>query len=94
MTDRTNLAASLRAQRNRYLRHLTAGDESLNAYKARAEAAEAEVEKLRQAVKGLAEVLDQHETKGPLPDTALMFCWLAAQNVRAVLRGYMLEKPE
>lgn len=54
----------------------------------------AERDALLGAVKGLVEVLDQHETKGPLPDTALMFCWLAAQNVRAVLRGYMLEKPE
>lgn len=50
--------------------------------------------KLESAAQGLSEVLDQHETKGPLPDTALMFCWLAAQNVRAVLRGYVLEKPE
>ena len=39
-------------------------------------------------------VMAQPGTKGPLPDTALMFCWLAAQNVRAVLRGYMLEKTE
>lgn len=54
----------------------------------------AERDALLGAVKGLVEVLDQHETKGPLPDTALMFCWLAAQNVRAVLRGYMLETPE
>lgn len=49
---------------------------------------------LMAAVQGLVEVLDQNETKGPLPDTALMFCWLAAQDVRAVLRGHMLEKPE
>ena len=49
---------------------------------------------LRKAVQGLVEVLDQNEMKGPLSDTALMFCWLAAQNIRAVLRGYILEKPE
>ena len=85
--------AALRAERDRYLRHLTAGAESLNAYKARVEAAEAQiaaltarVEGLTGAVKGLVEILDQHETKGPLPDVALMFCWLAAQEVRAVMR--------
>lgn len=38
---------ALRAEADRYLRHLTAGAESLNAYKARAEAAEAVAEKLR-----------------------------------------------
>lgn len=54
----------------------------------------AERDALLGAVKGLVEVLDQHETKGPLPDVALMFCWLAAQNVRAALRGNTLEKPE
>lgn len=54
----------------------------------------AERDALLLAAQGLVEVLDQNETKGPLPDTALMFCWLAAQNVRAVLRGIMLEKPE
>lgn len=85
--------AALRAERDRYLRHLTAGAESLNAYKARAEAAEAQiaaltaqVERLTGAVKGLVEILDRHETKGPLPDVALMLCWLAAQDVRAVMR--------
>lgn len=61
---------------------------------ARAEAAEAKVEKLVEAAEGLSAILDKNETKGPLPDTVLMFCWLAAQNVRAVLRGYMLENPE
>lgn len=40
---------------------------------------------LREAVQGLVEVLDQNETKGPLPDVALMLCWLAAQEVRAVM---------
>ena len=40
-------AEAAEAERDRYLRHLTAGAESLNAYKARAEAAEAKVEKLR-----------------------------------------------
>lgn len=42
--------AALRAERDRYLRHLTAGVENLNAYKDRAEAAEAKVEKLRRAL--------------------------------------------
>ena len=37
------------------------------------------------ALKRLVSVLDQHEGKGPLPDTALMFCWMAAQDVRAAL---------
>ena len=85
--------AALRVERDRYLRHLTAGAESLNADKARAEAAEAQiaaltarVEGLTGAVKGLVEILDRHETKGPLPDVALMLCWLAAQDVRAVMR--------
>ena len=39
------------------------------------------------ALKRLVSVLDQHEGKGPLPDTALMFCWMAAQDVRAALRA-------
>lgn len=45
-----------------------------------------EVKALVEAVDGLIGVLNKHETKGPLPDEALMFCWLAAQEVRAVRR--------
>ena len=50
--------------------------------------------KLVDAAEGLSAILDKHETKGPLPDVAMMLCWLAAQNIRAVLRGNILEKPE
>ncbi len=52
------------------------------------------VAKLVEAAEGLSAILDKHETKGPLPDVAMMLCWLAAQNIRAVLRGNILEKPE
>ena len=58
---------------------------------ARAPLAEAlavpEVAALVDAAEGLSAILDKHETKGPLPDIAMMLCWLAAQNVRAALRA-------
>jgi len=46
-----------------------------------------EVAALVDAAEGLSAILDKHETKGPLPDIAMMLCWLAAQNVRAALRA-------
>lgn len=58
------------------------------------DALRAKVAKLVEAEEGLSAILDKHETKGPLPDVAMMLCWLAAQNIRAVLRGNILEKPE
>lgn len=50
-----------------------------------------EVAALVEAAKGLAQVLNEHEGKGPLPDVALMMCWLAAQNVRAAMRALEAE---
>ena len=43
----------------------------------------------RDALKGpinrLVVVLDRNERKGPIPDIEMMFCWMAAQDVRAAL---------
>lgn len=44
-------------------------------------------DKLAEAVAGLVSILDQNETKGPISDVQLMFCWLAAQDVRAAAKG-------
>lgn len=46
----------------------------------------AERDGLRAAVEGLLAVLDRNEKKGPIPDVEMMFCWLAAQEVRAAFR--------
>lgn len=85
--------AALRKERDASNELGRAFEEDAGQQRERAEAAEAQnaaltaqVEGLTGAVKGLVEILDQHETKGPLPDVALMFCWLAAQEVRAVMR--------
>ena len=40
---------------------------------------------LVEAARGLAEVLNRNGGKGPIHDVELMFCWLAAQTVRAAL---------
>ena len=40
---------------------------------------------LVEAARGLAEVLNRNGGKGPIPDVEVMFCWLAAQTVRAAL---------
>lgn len=45
-----------------------------------------ERDELRAAVEGLIAVLDRNGEKGPIPDVEMMFCWLAAQNVRAAFR--------
>lgn len=45
-----------------------------------------ERDELRAAVEGLIAVLDRNDKKGPLPDVEMMFCWLAAQDVRAAFR--------
>lgn len=46
----------------------------------------AERDALRAAVEGLIAVLDRNDKKGPIPDVEMMFCWLAAQEVRAAFR--------
>ena len=46
----------------------------------------AEVQRLRETVEALVVVLDRNEKKGPIPDVEMMFCWLAAQDVRAAFR--------
>lgn len=46
-----------------------------------------ERDELRAAVEGLIAVLDRNGEKGPIPDVEMMFCWLAAQNVRAAFRN-------
>lgn len=51
-----------------------------------AKAARALVGALREAVEGLLAVLDRNDKKGPIPDVEMMFCWLAAQEVRAAFR--------
>lgn len=50
------------------------------------QALRAERDEMRAAVEGLIAVLDRNEKKGPIPDFEMMFCWLAAQNVRAAFR--------
>ncbi len=45
-----------------------------------------EVQRLREAVEALVVVLDRNDKKGPIPDVEMMFCWLAAQGVRAAFR--------
>lgn len=42
--------------------------------------------RLRAAAGALAEVIKQHNHKGPIPDVAMMMCWLRAQEVVAALR--------
>lgn len=42
---------------------------------------------LRAAAGAPAEVIDQHNHKGPLPDEVMMMCWLRAQDVVAALRS-------
>ena len=42
--------------------------------------------RLKAALDRLIAVLDRNQTKGPIPDIELMFCWLAAQDVRAAMR--------
>lgn len=41
---------------------------------------------LTEAIEGLITVLDRNDKKGPIPDVEMMFCWLAAQDVRAAFR--------
>jgi len=57
------------------------------ALEARGGAGRAERDQLRAAVEGLIAVLDRNGEKGPIPDVEMMFCWLAAQNVRAAFRN-------
>ncbi len=52
----------------------------------RAEAAEAKVKELEAATNGLMAILERNDTKGPIPDVEMMFCWLAAQDLRATIR--------
>lgn len=40
---------------------------------------------LTDAVERLVVVLDRNDKKGPIPDVEMMFCWLAAQDIRAAL---------
>lgn len=44
-------------------------------------------DQIRAAAGALAEVIEQYNHKGPLPDEALMMCWLRAQDVVAALRS-------
>ena len=46
----------------------------------------AEVQRLLGAVEALVVVLDRNDKKGPIPDVEMLFCWLAAQGVRAAFR--------
>ncbi len=46
------------------------------------------VDALVDAAERLAAVLDRHSGKGPIPDVEIMFCWMAAQDVRAALAAY------
>lgn len=57
------------------------------ALEAKVGARRAERDQLRAAVEGLIAVLDRNGEKGPIPDVEMMFCWLAAQNVRAAFRN-------
>ncbi len=57
----------------------TSGVEALAALRAERDA-------LRAAVEGLIAVLDRNDKKGPIPNVEMMFCWLAAQDVRAAFR--------
>ena len=57
------------------------------ALEAQVGARRAERDQLRAAVEGLIAVLDRNGEKGPIPDVEMMFCWLAAQNVRAAFRN-------
>lgn len=54
--------------------------------RARLAAAEAQVGALTATIEGLITVLDRNDKKGPIPDVEMMFCWLAAQEVRAAFR--------
>lgn len=45
------------------------------------------IDHLRAAAVALAEVIEQHNHKGPLSDEAMMMCWLRAQDVVAALRS-------
>ena len=47
-----------------------------------------EFEYLMSKVDGLSAILDRNENKGPLSDIELMFCWLAAQDLRAAIRAH------
>lgn len=40
---------------------------------------------LKVPINRLVVVLDRNERKGPIPDIEMMFCWMAAQDVRAAL---------
>lgn len=42
---------------------------------------------LMDAVERLVVVLDRNDKKGPIPDVEMMFCWLAAQDIRAAFRA-------
>lgn len=42
-------------------------------------------ERLKAALDRLIAVLDRNDVKGPIPDVEMMFCWLAAQDVRAAM---------
>lgn len=42
---------------------------------------------LTDAVERLVVVLDRNDKKGPIPDVEMMFCWLAAQDIRAAFRA-------
>ena len=46
------------------------------------------------AINGMVEILDRNDTKGPIPDVEMMFCWMAAQNIRAALRGNAARRKE
>jgi hypothetical protein len=48
---------------------------------------------LAEAVSGLIAILDRNDTKGPIPDIEMMFCWMAAQDVRAHWRRATLNEP-
>lgn len=42
---------------------------------------------LTDAVERLVVVLDRNDKRGPIPDVEMMFCWLAAQDIRAAFRA-------
>ena len=46
-----------------------------------------EVQALVEAANALAVIIDRNNGKGPIPDVEMMFCWLAAADVRAAMRA-------
>lgn len=72
-------------QRRNFLHLMSVEAERDDAF-TRLAAADAQVGALNAAVEGLIAVLDRNDKKGPIPDFEMVFCWLAAQDVRLAFR--------